>query len=241
MNWSFPEGVINIHRVSETKKRRGLPMSTDEVRTLFRASHLVLPAAGLAVIVGHLACGWKLSWEFLVVLGVVLLPFVLPLLGFYVGKIGVIEMANREIFENYESELVTAINEAPPAQPVVPPPQPPPQSNAPASRLPDPIAPDPSFHALTGDEQKVMRTLWKHQHDYIKAGNTALWGFVIGSRSPDYRSFVRGVHSLMQRKLVQQDSRGLVFLTSYGIGYADRNADLLDQDGDSWTKFEPAQ
>jgi hypothetical protein len=223
--------------MSEKKQRRRLPMSPDEVRSVFRAGHVILPLVGFVFIVGHLACDWKLSWELLVLLSVVLLPFILPLLGFYVGKIGALEI-NREIYRSDEFESVAIINEDSAPQPaVIPTTAPPPVIQLQAEQN----HPDPNFYALTNDEQKVMRTLWKHQREYHKEGKASLWGFVIGSGSPDYRSFVRGVHSLMQRKLVKQDARGLAFLTHYGLGYADQNADLLEQVGDTWTEFEPAR
>jgi hypothetical protein len=98
-------------------------------------------------------------------------------------------------------------------------------------------ADDPHFNALVPEEQKMMRTLWKYQRDYIRQGKSELWGFAVGSSSPEYGKFARGFSSLAQRGLVHQDKKGLVYLSLKGLGYAQRNDDLLSEDGDVWTQF----
>jgi len=238
--------VCFIRNVSE-KKRRRIPISPAWVRFLFRAGHIVIPVVGTVFIYGHIVWHWILSWELIALVAMILVPFALPLLGFYVGKIGAIEMTDRDIFEDFESrdELVTAINEIPPEPPTgaisaVPPPPPPPPPTSQTPHFTERLPLDPHFNALASEEQKVMRTLWKFQSDYIKQGKSELWGFVVNSGSPDYRPFVRGVSSLMQRGLVKQDPRGLVFLTDHGLGYCDRNSDLIEQEGEAWTQFAPS-
>ncbi|MBI3884532.1 MAG: hypothetical protein HY302_02200 [Opitutae bacterium] len=234
-----------VIRTSE-KKRRRIPISPGLVRFLFRASHIVIPLVGVLFVVGHLAFHWILTWELLVLIAATLVPFVLPLLGFYVGKIGVVEMTDRGIFEDVEAECagITAINETPQDPivegdliPALVPPLAAPARDQP--HLGTRLSLDPDFNSLTRDEQKVIRTHWKHQREYLQ-GKLGIWGFVVAAGSPDDRSFFRGSSSLIRRGLVKRDARGLVFLTDYGIGFGDRNSDLLDQGGNVWTRFAPA-
>ena len=57
-------------------------------------------------------------------------------------------------------------------------------------QAPKRIPPGPHFEALTSEEKKMLRTLWRVQSEYISQGKQGLWGF-----------------------MVREDARGLVALT----------------------------
>lgn len=209
------------------KKKRIIPISPGTFRGLFLWSHWVIPSVAVFFIFAHFFWCWKLSWELVALIGTALLPFLLPLFFVYVGKIGAIEMRDDIFHSDSEGEL--------PAQAVAPEPTAPAQLQTPRR-----IPPGPHFEALTSEEKKMLRTLWRVQSEYISQGKRELWGFMVREGSPDYREFVRGFNSLRERGIVQQDDRGLVALTNIGIEYCQLNSDLIEKGGDAWTQFVPA-
>jgi hypothetical protein len=233
---------VNSSRRERGAKRRRLPISANALATVFRAANWGIPIYTLVFISGHLFFHWRLSWELMTLIILGLLPLALPLLGFYIGKIGSIE-TNHSLFdsEDFEDSGTVSLDSAPsPSVPATVPPGPPTPSASGVTETtaPTPSGPEPNFDALTSEEQKMLRTLWKFQSEYLRQDKDALWGFVIGSGSPDYRQFVRAVHSLMQRGFVkQQRGSGMVFLTERGILYCNLNADLIEKEGDAWTTF----
>ncbi|HEY3931067.1 MAG TPA: hypothetical protein VGM58_01715 [Verrucomicrobiae bacterium] len=211
------------------KKKQSIPLSPKAFRGLFLWSHWVVPLVAAFVIFAHIFWCLELSWQLIVLIGVVLLPFLLPLLFIYVGKIGTIEMRD-DIFQP-ETEDKTLPPETTTQQP-----------GASTLQEPEPtrIPTGPHFMALTGEERKMLRTLWRVQSQYISQGKRELWGFKVGESSPDYREFVRGFSTLNERGLVNQDARGLAFLTNVGIKYCQLNSDLIEKEGDAWTQFVSA-
>lgn len=204
-------------------------------RFFFFASHLVVPLTAVVVIIANVFCEVTLSWELISLVAVALLPFLLPLLGVYVWKIGGVEL--NEVATS--GVVPSTVDQAPPPPPLNPPVPPPAAHVAPVPN-PAPIPTFASWEALTSEEKKMMRTLWRFQSEYFRNGQPGLWGFTIGEGSPDYRGFVRGFSSLAQRGLVLQDPRALVFLTKMGIEFCRMNSDIIEKDGDAWTQFAPA-
>jgi hypothetical protein len=209
--------------------RQSIPLSPKAFRRLFLWSHWIVPLVAVFVIFAHVFWCLELSWELIVLIGAALIPFLLPLLFVYVGKIGVIEMREDIFHPEIEDQALPPVVSAP-------------QLAAPAtqeqvsSRIPS----GPHFLALTPEEQKMLRTLWRVQSEYISQGKRELWGFKVGESSPDYREFVRGFSTLAERGLVNQDSRGLAFLTNTGVKYCQLNSDLIEKGGDTWTQFVAA-
>jgi hypothetical protein len=80
------------------KKKQSIPLSPKAFRRLFLWSHWVVPSVAVFVIFAHVFWCLELSWELIVLIGAALMPFLLPLLFVYVGKIGAIEMRD-DIFD----------------------------------------------------------------------------------------------------------------------------------------------
>lgn len=101
-----------------------IPISPKAFRYLFIFSHWLIPLVGAFFIFGHFYWAWNLSWELMALIGFSILPFLLPLLFVYVGKIGNIEMRG-DIFGYDESGPTTADNNAnqpaslPPVKPLL--------------------------------------------------------------------------------------------------------------------------
>ena len=53
----------------------------------------------------------------------------------------------------------------------------------------------------------------------------------------DYPQFNNGISELRFDGLVQNDGRGMVFLTDKGISFCRDNADVLSASGEVWDKF----
>jgi len=209
----------------DKKPQRIALFSPRTFRKLFVVSHWVIPIVAVFFIFAHIYWRWELSWELMALIGTALLPFLLPLLVVYVGKIGAIEMRD-DIFNSDVAEGFH-IDESRPPPPV-------PQQGA-SNRIPT----GPHFEALTSEEKKMLRTLWRVQGEYIKQGNNLRWGFKVGEGLPDYREFVRGFSTLKERSLVDENDQGLVYLTDVGMRYCHLNSDLIEKGGDAWTQFGP--
>lgn len=214
-------------------------------RWFFVAAHIVVPAIVGWIAVAHVWWCLRLSWEFIALITAGLLPFLLPLIGVYVGKMYGLEMNNISGVvrtDDVSSTRGPASQSTPtpgatsphtlPRADVSPGPSPVQQGG--------PIRVFPNLRALTPDELKILRTLWKFQSEYIRNGQPGLWGFSVGPGAADYQQFVRGFSDLAQRGLVLQDPRGLVFLTQAGVDYCRSYTEELLAGGDAWTKFAPA-
>ena len=190
----------------------------------------------------------ELTWPLLVVIGVGLAPFAFPLLCVYIGKLGGLEPNTFGREGTKPRPEVPPDAPAPPWEPVQARPVGPGQAgeageraggsapgfpNAPISLVPDP-------NALTREEKKMLRTLWKQQKLYLDKGEALLWGFTVGPAATDYPEFVLAYGNLAQRGFVNMDPRNLVFLSDPGINYCRLFADRIGMDGEAWTKFAPA-
>ena len=200
-------------------------------RFWFVAAHFVIPAAAVWLGFKHLFCCVEISWEVLVLFGVALLPFLLPLLCVYIVKAGTFETAD----PTGKSEFAPTPPEAPEPHAEAQPPQPPPIQLE-AAPAPPTL---PEIGALLSEELKVVRTLWKYQHDYEVNRTQGKWGFTVGEGAADYRDFVRGFSYLARRALVLQNPNGLVFLTDWGIEFCRKNSIALLAAGPAWTNFQP--
>jgi hypothetical protein len=220
--------------MSEVKRRAVAVPEEGIFKLLFYLAHFVVPLTTLAFLFLHIYCGIDLTWQILILAGVGLLPFLLPLFCVYVGKIWEIEL------NDMATQGVVASGTFPPDPPGAL------SGKAPNTTTPSPtvessttpLGPDPN--ALTSAEKKMLRTLWKHQSRYISEGQPGLWGFSIRPVAPDYPEFVRGFNTLFERGIVMQNEQGLVFLTRAGIGYCQIFASAIDLEGEAWKQFVPA-
>jgi hypothetical protein len=150
-------------------QRRIDPALIGWMRFFFYAAHFVVPLAAVALI-GDCECHhFDLSWPFLLVVGVALLPFLLPLVTAYIGKIGPVEMKDGLPQERTIPRTV----EAPAAPPV-----------AAVVGAPPVIDPGPNFDALTDDEKSVLKTLWVYQVQHTAGRGAGWWSFSVPGESP---------------------------------------------------------
>lgn len=226
-------------RVSDEKRRIVAVPEEPFFKWLFYIGQGVVLVVGFALAIGSIFWGLNLSWPLLAAVAVALLPFLLPLVVVYVG-----EMSGIKFNELPRAGMILPVA-APkgdqPEQGAAPQPPPGPVAAEPAASEPQPLPvqewPHPS--ALAPEEKKVLRTLWKEQSQYIAEGRKEYWGFVVGPNATDYGEFVRGYSSLAQRRFVMQGAKNIVFLTKTGIEYCKLNAQLIDMNGDAWTRFMP--
>lgn len=210
-------------------QRRIDPALLGWMRFFFYAAHFVVPLAAFALIAVYLAgyceCHhFDLSWPFLFVVGVALLPFLLPLVGAYIGKIGPVELKDGLPQERTIPRTV----EAPAAPPVA--------AMAGAATV---IDLGPNFDALTDDEKSVLKTLWVYQVQHTAGRGAGWWSFSVPTESPTYKNYLRGVGTLSERKLVGIDN-GMVHLNDKGLAYCDLNDAGLAAVKSYWTVFRPA-
>lgn len=210
-------------------------------KALFYLGHVIIPTVGVILVLESARGCLELSWPLLTVFAVVLLPVLLPLFAVYVGKVFGIEFNELPRF---------AVLPAPPTEgpsetePINPEPGPTLESSSPAtvpySQSPPLLVREwPLPEALAPEERKVLRTLWKRQSEFLKEGKKELWGFVVGVNSTDYEQFLRGSTSLAQRRLIGIGAKGIVFLTTAGIGYCTAYASSLSGYGEAWDHFAP--
>ncbi len=200
------------------------------MRFFFCAAHFVVPLAAVGLllfyVLANLGCHrFELSWPFLLVFGVALLPFLLPLVSAYIGKIGPVEMR-----DDTPRETTIPRKPAPEAAP-------PPLGGAPAEAAAP--AAGPNFDALTEDEKSVLKTLWVHQPNHTASGGAGWWSFNVPTNSPTYKNFIRGAGTLAERKLVGID-KGMVHLNDQGLAYCDLNKEQLAKVVSYWSVFRPA-
>lgn len=216
-----------------TKIRHIDPALVGWMRFFFFAAHFVVPLAVLLLLFFYVVANrhchhFELSWPLLLVIGVGLLPFLLPLVGAYVGKIGPVEM--RDGTPTQKTIPRTAAKGSEPGAAA---------ANLPGVEPPALADPGPNFDALTDDEKSVLKTLWVHQPQHTAGGGAGWWSFNVPSESPTYRNFVRGAGTLTERKLVGID-KGMVHLNDKGLAYCQANDDRLAAVKSYWTLFKSA-
>lgn len=101
-------------------------------------------------------------------------------------------------------------------------------------------SPDDISFSHPSSSRAILATLWHYQKKLFGEDSLQRWGFGIGIGSPDYRSYLEGLSSLLGANLVHQDQRGLSYLTNEGVGYCKEHSAILDADGPYYSKFAPA-
>ena len=195
-------------------------------KAYFIASHVVVPYVALQILVLCMCYDIALSWQLLVVVGLVLLPFLLPLVGGYVKKTNWFKMRG-DPFNDESDESVQDQGNQPPIQP--------PTVNAAA------VVNPPDFDALHPDEKSVLKTLWIHQIQHTIGKGLGWWGFSVPIDSDTHTNFINGVAALRTRNLVaQNDSTKMVFLNDAGLKFCSDNEAKFKAVLNYWKVFRPA-
>lgn len=186
--------------------------------------HLAVPVGFLVIARRAAHHPDSLTWPVLVLLAIAGLPFILPLLAYYVKGIGKDGVMMNNVFDGTvpapeKKAAGVAVADAAPA--VV---------EANIRKIGDYSKP----------ARKVIRTLWKFQRDQFKDDFSQRWAFGVHPMSMDYPQFRNGISELRFDGLIQYDGRGMVFLTDKGIAFCRDNDNGLAGGGDVWDKFGPA-
>ena len=195
------------------------------VRRYLYFCHFAVPVLFLGAAVLHYYDRLFLRWEFVSLLTIAAIPFLLPLLALYIRGIG----KDGVIFNNVFSGSVfpatlTGVPIVPPSDPAAPP-----------RTLAKKTLSDYSRAA-----RKVLRTLRRFQLDHFKEDTSKRWAFGVHPMAIDYDVFEAGTMELRRDGLIQDDGRGMVFLSDAGIDFCGKNAQGFDGGGDTWEKFGAA-
>lgn len=195
-------------------------------KAYFVASHIAIPYVALQILVLCMSNDIALSWQLLVVVLLVLLPFLLPLIGGYVKETSWFKM-RRNPFDDEGKEGIQDQGKQPSIQlPIV--------TAAPVLNLPD-------FHSLHPDEQSVLKTLWVHQIQHSLGKGLGWWGFSVPSDSNTNSNFNIGVAALLARNLVvQNDSTKMIFLNDAGLKFCSDNEAKFKAVLNYWKVFRSA-
>jgi hypothetical protein len=188
------------------------------MRNYLVACHLVLPVAfGLvAYLFRHHPALLTLQMVVLILLGA--LPFILPLLSYYVKGIGKDGVMMNNVFEGsvrLPQEPVAIVNT-------------------------EVRSKEKSFNDYSRPARKVLRTLWKFQNEQFKGDFTQRWSFGVHPLALDYPQFHSAIYELKFDGLIINDDRGMVFLSNQGIEFSKNNRPALEAGGDIWDRFGPA-
>lgn len=203
------------------------------MKVFFVAAHFVIPFVGLSLLQLALTYHVELSWQILVVYGVSVLPFALPLITAYVGKLGPVTMKTLGPWWAVIPGAPDKTLLSPATENVLPVPQ-----QQPAVAPDHAQAAGPNFDALTADEKRVLKTLWTYQLQHTAGNGDGWWGFQVPESSADYPSYLRGAGSLSERKLVSL-AGGMVFLNEFGLRYCKQNIEKLRPVENYWKHFSP--
>jgi len=195
--------------------------------------HLLVPVIFIGAAYLHYMDRLFLRWEFVVLLAVAALPLLLPLFARYVKGIGKDGIQFHPIFG--APVFVPPSGSAPSFDPD-PMPTPPPTPTP----TPTPVVPIKKFTEYSKPARKVLRTLWKFQKEQFGDDFSKRWGFGIHPLALDFREFESGSAELRKDGLIQDDPRGMIFLTDAGIIFCrDRNS-AFDGGGPVWSNFNAA-
>ncbi|MFM2294972.1 MAG: hypothetical protein RLZZ350_1385 [Verrucomicrobiota bacterium] len=168
-----------------------------------------------------------LTWQSIILLAIAGLPFILPLLAYYVKGFGKDGVMMNNVFDDSvdappgekEGIVFKGVGISEP------------------EKLPAPQT------KMLGDyskpARKVLRTLWKFQREQFKDDFSQRWAFGVHPLAMDHPQFQAGVSELRYDGLILKDGRGMVFLTDKGITFCRDNESGL-AGGDVWDKFGPA-
>ncbi len=188
------------------------------IRNYLMFCHLVLPAAFVTAAYLFRLHPTLLTSQVVVLLSVGALPFILPLLSYYVKGIGKDGVMMNNVFDGSVS--------APP-EPTV-------------DEIREEKAKGKSFNDFSKPARKVLRTLWKFQHEQFKDDFRQRWAFGIHPLALDYPQFHSAIIELRFEGLILNDLRGMVFLSNSGVDFCKTNKDAIETAGDIWDRFGPA-
>ncbi|HVT81506.1 MAG TPA: hypothetical protein VHM90_12700 [Phycisphaerae bacterium] len=195
-------------------------------KAYFVAAHIAIPYIALQILVLCVCYDVVLSWQLLIVVGLVLLPFILPLIGGYVKETNWFKMRG-DPFDEPGDEGVQDQANPPPIAPIT--------VNA------APMHNPPAFDTLQPDEKSVLKTLWVHQIQHTIGKGLGWWGFSVPADSDTYSNFQAGVAALRARELVtQNEGTKLVFLNDAGLKFCSDHEAKLKAVSNYWKVFRPA-
>lgn len=162
-----------------------------------------------------------LTWQYIVLLGIAFLPILLPLLAFYVEEIGKDGFKLKRWNEGPVPESFSYASQPVPS--------------------PSPIQPTQrTLETYSRPARKVLRTLWTFQRQHFNNDFSRRWAFGIHPQAQDYLEYHTGITELHVAGLVENDRRGMVFLTDAGIDFCRNNPNVFCGGGDVWETFGPA-
>ena len=188
------------------------------MRNYLVACHLVLPVAFVLVAYLFRRHPTLLTWQVVVLLSLGGLPFILPLLSYYVKGFGKDGVMMNNVFDG-------TVSAPPDAASIV--------SNEGKSK-------EKTFSDYSKPARKVLRTLWKFQHEQFKGDFSQRWAFGVHPLAMDYPQFHSAIYELLFDGLILNDVRGMVFLSNNGVEFGKKNKAAIETDGDIWDRFGPA-
>lgn len=191
---------------------------TTSIRKFLIFCHFALPIVFITAAATLHGYPKFLTWQVVVVLAIACLPFILPLLAYYVKGIGKDGVMMNNIFDG---------------------------------SVPAPVAPEAGEEKETTPNQKaladyskpakkVLRTLWKFQHEHFQEELSRRWAFGIHPSAMDFPQFYAAYRELNFDGLISMGPSGMVFLTDKGVDFCTLNNGELTKPGDIWDRFEPA-
>ncbi len=205
-----------------TETKRTVVLSRRAFMRLSTAGHVVTPLVFGFLIYLHVWGHVCLSWELIVLVILMTLPFLLPLLATYLNSASKDGLGFRDPVSDVRPatdvpDLPTNTDEAP--------------KQTLAAAVIDPVV------KFSPSARRVLRTLWHFQKE--QPDKTKRWGFSVHPSSSDYSIFRHGADELLEHALATRDARGLVYISKAGIEFCETNGDRLGS-GEIWTNFRPA-
>jgi len=193
---------------------------TERMRNFLVFCHFALP--GIFITTAATLHGYPnfLTWQVVVVLAIACLPIILPLLAFYVKGIG----KDGVMMNNVFTGSVTA-----PTEPAEQPNEQPDDTTTSRKKI---------FADYSTPAKKVLRTLWRFQHEQFNEDYSQRWAFGVHPASMDYPKFHAAYRELTFDGLINMGPKGLVFLSNTGVDFCKANKDSLKK-GDVWDSFDP--
>ena len=188
------------------------------------ACHIVVPILFIGAAVLHFRDRLFLRWEFVVLMTAAALPFLLPLLAFYIKGVGKDGVFFNNIF----------------AAPIFAPPTGESRQFSENPQTADTVFSPKSLSDYSRAARKVLRTLWKYQRQQFKDDFSKRWGFGLHPLAIDFDRFSDGAAELRSDELIQDDARGMVFLSDKGVVFCRKNDPGLQGGGDTLDKFGPS-
>jgi hypothetical protein len=201
---------------------------------------LLATAAAGALAVGHIFWHVRLSWELVAVMGIMLLPCLLPVLSLFVGRLSVIEMRSFET-------LISLVDSRPTQNGANP-------HDTDSGALTGGVAAGKAttrgelsnariakkFEEYSRPARFLLKTLWNLQSRHFgeEPTETRRVGYLPSSDAPYFGLFDTARLELLRDRLVRHDENGAVLLTDEGLKYCvDRKNQLADGNVFSFEMF----